>query len=50
MASRVEIILGDPGAANQDDRMFMEKVYYKIDRSYIEVKTITNNSLGPWKR
>ena len=33
MASRVEIILGDPGTASQDDRMFIEKVYYKIDRS-----------------
>ena len=33
MLSEGSYILGDPGAASQDDGMFVVKVYYKIEKS-----------------
>ena len=33
MLSEGSHILGDPGAASQDNRMSVVKVYYKIERS-----------------
>ena len=31
---RGHLILGDPGAANREDRMFLVKVYYKIEKLF----------------
>ena len=31
---RGHLILGDPGAASREDRMFLVKVYYKIEKLF----------------